>query len=340
MKKFVLTAALLLLTPCLALANVTVSKNLRMEIFSQTRMDVPAGKYTSRAVNVPPRSTIEIKAQILNKVFNDGSIFVCDGVNFRRFKNGNQASCQGMSHQKRELEFSTKIANPGQYFIIVDNTFSTVLTKKYIVSAAITSEMPPSFIHNMKQSLSQLSDLILSTFDVRPFDINVRSCNQINAFSETKSGSITLCSELLFDCVNKKNRGAFLGIMFHELGHSLLNLWGQPNYDNERTADEFATIMLLKSLGLQGVREYEAFFQGTDPWIQAQNAIRHGDTHPLNIQRIRNIENDLKQIPDFSGRWNNFLYPHMTEKGLQATILHPTQYDDPELARTTLSKMN
>ena len=119
-----------------------------------------------------------------------------------------------------------------------------------------------------------------------------------------------------------------------------LNLWGLPNFANEDDADQFATIMLLRSgeEGKQALYEWIQVYAEQDSRAQAANMLIAGDTHSLSVQRIRNIQASMKNSADLMSRWNNVLYPHMTSDTLKAVIANPASYDNPAAATRELAK--
>src|SRR5207249_4814284 len=75
------------------------------------------------------------------------------------------------------------------------------------------------------------------------FKIFVRPCGGVNAYSNP---DIVICSELINDLVRKNLADAIDPILFHEMAHSILFLWGLPGYDNEDVADDFSAAFVGK----------------------------------------------------------------------------------------------
>jgi hypothetical protein len=134
--------------------------------------------------------------------------------------------------------------------------------------------------------------------------------------------------------------GAITAVLFHEMGHTLMNLWGYPNFGNEDNADQFATIMLLKfgETGKQALYEWIQWYADHDSRAQAEHMLLSGDTHSLSIQRIRNIQASMQNSADLMRRWNNILYPHMTDWALNGIVAKPASFDDADAAQRELSK--
>lgn len=203
----------------------------------------------------------------------------------------------------------------------------SVLTKKKVSAHIyVTDELTEDAQQQIKTELDNLSNSLHKYFIAPSFDISFAPCRTENAFSTSKGGHITMCSELISDMLANNNQGAFISIFAHELGHSLLNLWGDPSYANEQTADEFAVAMLLMDNSGNG----ETYLYDWIDWFKRHeylngelSAMLAGDPHPLTVQRISNIEKILASRGDFQRRWANALYPHMTDKALSDIVDKP-----------------
>jgi hypothetical protein len=103
-------------------------------------------------------------------------------------------------------------------------------------------------------------------------------------------------------------------------------------------ADEFATALLLSSKdGSRIVMQAMEFFRDSNPNAEAQHTIRNGDRHSLSIQRVRNVQGWLLEPVRVTTKWNNLLYPHMTDWNLQEIIAKPSAYGNQQLAREQLA---
>ena len=88
-------------------------------------------------------------------------------------------------------------------------------------------------------------DELKRTYIFNDFHISIQRCGKQNAFSDQGTGDITICTEL-WDSLHKEGLDkAIFFIIFHEMGHTMLDLWGLPLSDNEDAADEFSTIFLM-----------------------------------------------------------------------------------------------
>ena len=151
------------------------------------------------------------------------------------------------------------------------------------------------------------------------------------------TGDITMCTETISKAAGKP--GAFAGVLFHELGHTLLGLWGLPGADNEDMADEFAVQVLSRlGNGADLIREFSEFFAGGNPWLEARAIIQRGDRHTISTQRVRNLQAWARDASGLVQRWNRLIYPNMTDDAFRAIRAHPTQHDDHVLAERELRK--
>jgi hypothetical protein len=181
----------------------------------------------------------------------------------------------------------------------------------------------------------ELAAFVGSVFGVRPFRIRVKPCGEVNAVTWTNSGDIELCTELLHDL--RASRGGFLGVFFHELGHSLLKQWELPGWDQEDIADDFAIYMLLQLPGGIGMAaDYAAFFAQADPTTEGYRVASLGGRHSSGLQRYQNIQQRLRDPEGFMGEWNRLLYPRMSTEHLRQIVRGPRLFESAALAQAAL----
>ena len=172
------------------------------------------------------------------------------------------------------------------------------------------------------------------------FNIYIEPCGNANASSETLTGNIHFCSEMIDLLAKNNNEKAFLGIFLHEVGHSLLALWGIPGNNNEDIADEFATYSLM-SEGPNGYAYLDAtlqFWQNRNSAVEALNMLQNGDRHSLSIQRMRNIKENMLTGEAFIKKWNRLIYDHHTDEALSDVIKKPMPGADTGLATKILAQ--
>ena len=97
----------------------------------------------------------------------------------------------------------------------------------------------------IRTSLAAPLQMLADDYVLPPFTVALRGCGNSNAYSQ--GPRIVICTELIGDLTKRNLLDALLPIIFHEVGHTLLNLWGLPGYDNEDVADEFAVVRAFKN---------------------------------------------------------------------------------------------
>jgi len=136
-----------------------------------------------------------------------------------------------------------------------------------------------------------------------PRDLTVthRDCGEPNASYSSQQHGISMCWELLEsvtvtlydgDRTDQENGdaviGAWLSVMFHELGHALIDQYELPVTGKEEDAvDDFATVLLIEA----GLADYAVsaaeYWALTDDGMYSQLA--YADEHSLNSQRFYGI---------------------------------------------------
>lgn len=287
-----------------------------------------------------PNDTYSITIQADNAVYKDITAYLVDAPNANLFSQRSQY--RGVGYQKAIAPFTIQgsTQTPGPHYLILDNTYAAFITKKLNVSIKAAFPMGQEQVQGLKTSLTAMYEALKKGFVFKDFNIHVEPCGQVNAFSESStSGDIHICTELLDNVSRSKNQGAFTFIFLHELGHTLLGLWGLPGNNNEDVADEFATYMMLQGNASSGALLVNSldFWRNRDSMGEAINIVKNGDRHSPSIQRIRNIQENINNSVGFSKRWNRQIYPHMTPAMLNEIITKPTANSDVDLARAILN---
>ncbi|MGD9630053.1 MAG: DUF4344 domain-containing metallopeptidase [Pyrinomonadaceae bacterium] len=138
------------------------------------------------------------------------------------------------------------------------------------------------------------------------FKVAVVPCGAVNAYSDP---DISICSELIADLYEKNLDRALYPILFHEMAHSLLNLWNLPGYDNEDVADEFAAVMLAQ-VSPQYIDAFIKYLEQADSTTEAIVQLTKGSRHTVSIQRARNMKSAMGRMSELERRWNNLLKPY------------------------------
>jgi hypothetical protein len=282
---------------------------------------------------------VAVQVDVTNDVYKDLSVYVVDALNMALARQN--LPFQYVAGETKEIapyRFAAKIDAVGPHYLVLDNRFAEWIDKKVVYQVALVKRLSNEEVEAMKTPFTKVYAGLKQAFEFKDFDIRIGPCGEANAYSTTATGDVTLCSEM-FDEMSARP-GAMTAVIFHELGHTLLNLWGYPDYGNEEVADQFATNMLLRSgeQGRRAISEWIQWFAEHDPRAQATHMLVHGDTHSLSIQRIRNIQAHMKDSSDLMRRWNNILYPHMTDWALNVIVAKPAAFDDGGAAKRELAK--
>ncbi|MFM9904333.1 MAG: DUF4344 domain-containing metallopeptidase [Pyrinomonadaceae bacterium] len=117
-------------------------------------------------------------------------------------------------------------------------------------------EMPKDEKETLQEVAVALNSLIALPHDVY---LNLDTCGEPNAFYNPETSEITMCYEYLDDFetsfktitkvqakVDDMVSDAFIQVLFHELGHCLIDVWDLPATGREEDAvDQLAMILML-----------------------------------------------------------------------------------------------
>ncbi|HKU18354.1 MAG TPA: DUF4344 domain-containing metallopeptidase [Candidatus Saccharimonadales bacterium] len=292
--------------------------------------------------NAQPDDAIAVALTINNAVYKDISAYVMDQTNLNLFEQGAQGQIQGVTKQKQRgdkpIEFVAKVNSYGPYMLVLDNRYATIITKHVTWEVDIKTRLPDSVVQSLKTNLQTAYSTLKKEFVFTDFNIHVRPCGMANAFS---SPDITICYELLDQLIEQRESEALSFVIVHELGHSLMNVWGLPAYNNEDMADQFATALLLRSPnGVKSLDKAMEWFSQQNSLVQANYMLQHGDPHSLSVQRVRNIQAYIADPGPMEARWNHVFYAHMTKSALMNVIAHHGKYDDVALAKQALAVLD
>ena len=335
---FVITIALFSLQ---SKAEVFVSANMTTNPVSEYTT-VNAGSY--QAIPLPSTGNLndyyKITINTYNAVYKDLTAFIVDEENLTSFKQGYKYKGVGFSKAQTPFVLEGSINSPNQKYLLIDNTHATLIKKKVGYTLEAKFEASAEQRENTKKLFSKMYASLKKDLVFPDFDIHVEPCGNANASSETSTGNIYFCSEMIDLLIKNNNEKAFLGIFLHEVGHSLLSLWGIPGNNNEDIADEFATYSLM-SEGPNGYAYLDAtlqFWQNRNSAVEALNMLQNGDRHSLSIQRMRNIKENMLTGEAFIKKWNRLIYDHHTDEALSDVLKKPMPGADTGLATKILAQ--
>jgi Zn-dependent protease with chaperone function len=303
---------------------------------------VPAQQLTIHDLGILTEGEgVFVQVDVTNATYKDLGVRVVDAANMALARqNLPFQHVVGEFKKNEDAPFRIKgtIVVGGPHYLVLDNSFANFINKKVVYQLAFLKRRPEEEIAAIKTNFGKFYAALKQGFEFKDFNIRIAPCGQANAYSTTATGDVTLCTEM-FDEMSARP-GAITAVLFHEMGHTLMNLWGYPNFGNEDNADQFATIMLLKfgETGKKALYEWIQWYADHDSRAQAEHMLISGDTHSLSIQRIRNIQASMQNSADLMRRWNNILYPHMTDWALKGIVDKPASFDDADAAKRELSK--
>lgn len=294
----------------------------------------------------------EIRLNSSDSTFKDVRFAICNIDELPKYISNQTSNCKIRSFTG-ETNFNHSVETDKKDVLVIDNRASHFSTKRVYVEMYANVFLTEVQKSEVELGLQNTLNVVHEFFDVKEFDLNLIPCGSINAYSAKDDGDIYMCSELLFDTETKGIRNAFAGIFMHELGHTLLNLWNDPNFDNELTADNFAAAAMIISENFESqydteesedvssedvIRDLIKFFESISNISQEAQAAFLGDQHPLSIQRINNFKSILTSPKKTAERWTNSIYPHLTVAALESIIETPHIGADIDLAKSILSR--
>ncbi len=293
----------------------------RAEIFvepSETLVDeqrvLGGGAYAWYTFPLQAGDAIQVGLQSTGGLDNAIQIWLVDISNLQLLKSGQpfKAWPSASPHivQQGSFSFNAPVANV--YYLVLDNR-AALTARNIAIHVDRNTGTPTARSNALTEIYSGRYDALKSFFVFRDFDVHVRPCGAVNAFS---TPNIVMCMELIDAAQREGVPAAELFVFYHEVGHSLLNLWRYPTFDNEDTADEFATVMMIlmgqESAALQAAQWWAA----GDSRSEARAKPFMDDRHSLSVQRARNIINWLNRKEDLVSRWLRVMIPNMTDTAL------------------------
>lgn len=264
----------------------------------EPRISVPAGRvHVTNLGQLREGSRAFVQVESENRAFPDITALIMSKGDVDASLGGQRVEAIGAQRRAPPFRLSFSAPREAEYVLVLDNRYSMLMTKMAQAKIVVEQKLNTAEIEGITTALTSLVGQIRARYDVPPFDVRVQPCGQVNAFSQKSDGAITLCTEMI--AKTTRSPGALIGIVYHEVGHSLLNLWGLPGNDNEDTADEFAVQLAMRSpKDAQVIDQFAAFFEGSAPWLEARAVIQRGDRHTLGVQRARNIRGFVRSAKE------------------------------------------
>ncbi len=328
-------AAATLLATQVVCAEVLVSPDVPIVLSGEVLVNAMSTGFVEIARLSPGR---QVKATLtFAGGTGDLSAAIVDEANLNFYKQGLPFRAHRVERQLSPITLEGKAWSHGQYYLLLDNRHAAWLGRNVTYRIDYMEKVDAAEQKELKQQFELLYAAIKEEFVFPDFNVHITPCGEANAFS---APDITMCTELLMEMVAKDRGNALAGIFLHELGHTLLNIWGMPGFDNEDIADEFAAVVMLSDdasdSGAVVLSDMITWFSEHNSKAQAMAILVAGDRHAPSIQRVRNLERIMENPAPVIERWNRLLYQHMTPKALERIASRPTANDDPQLARQIL----
>ena len=346
MKRFVPFVCLMGL--CLTAASAAAQSNVLVEpskqLVNQT-IKVAPGSSAHYKLSLTQGTTLVAAFTVEGGLDNKVNVSLLDLANFQQYQarqrfspiKGTSGTVQGLA------KYQVKVDQTNLYYLLVDNQRAALFPRTVnVYSYAVLPEQSEDSA-KAQQGLETFYRGLRQLFVFQDFRVIVRYCGFVNAFSDSRTGSITLCKELVQKLADQGLPQAMSFVLSHELGHTLLNLWGYPMSDNEDVADEFATVFMLLLKQQQAALEAAQWWASDAPTKQKQEALNKlwkDDRHTLSAQRARNIIRWLNQRDALLRRWQKMLVPNMQAPVVASLDKATDPWIDHELVRSELAKRN
>lgn len=330
-------ASVLLFSVPLANAVVIVAPTETVsEAVIDQRLRVEGSSYSYFTLALKAGAQVRIQIQVAGGLDSTIQTWLVDLNNFQLLKAGQEFNTwEGASPQIRQQgSYIFNAPATSIYYLVLDNR-SNLFGRDMTVRAERSVTAPNSRGALFRSVYEGRYEALKQAFIFPDFDIHVQSCGQSNAFSNP---NITMCTELFDDVQRKGVPAAELFIFYHEVGHSLLNLWHYPGYDNEDTADEFATAVLMMMDQQDVVLQAAQWWAANDSHAESGVKLLVDDRHSISIQRARNMLNWLGREDEIASRWMSILIPNLTDAVLED--IATGESENPEQARLVRSAGN
>ncbi len=309
-------AGFLALATPVARAHVVVAAT---ETASETLVDQPlsvdGGAYSYYTLSLRAGAQLNVGLRVAGGLDNAIQTWLVDLNNFQLFKAGQAFNTwQGASPQiTQQGSYAFTAPATGVYYLVLDNRVN-LSGRNMTLRVERRTTVPNARTSALREAFEQRYEALQRAFIFPDFDIHVKSCGLSNAFSDP---NITMCTELLDEVQREGVPAAELFVFYHEVGHSLLNLWRYPGHDNEDIVDEFATAILMMTDQQDVALQAAQWWASKDSQAEVGTQLLVDDRHSISVQRARNILNWLNREDEMLLRWMSFLVPNLTDAVLE-----------------------
>lgn len=294
-------------------------------VVNQSKIVAEAGAYRYAIVDFPPGKH-SLRFDVLDDIDPTTYVYFMDEINLTSFLTRRQGRCIatpcGRVSRSHATEFS--LSAPLRAYILVDNRKAVMLPARVVLSV-----LQPGGEQGLLRYWDAKIRRLQSILQIPPIPIVFKHCGVVNAFGGPNG--ITMCYELYWKI--EKTLGdaqlavsAYRWVLYHELGHALLNRFNFPAYNNEELADEFGAFLAVL------LNETESILSSAEYWNRNSSvwdAIQQNyadDRHPLSAQRARNLYSWLLSSNTLLSQWHTQLLKHFQTGYLQAIRANPYQF--------------
>ncbi len=307
------------------------------------QINISAGSYRYYPLTLQAGAKLSFRVTVLQGGNRDINAWLLDLENFTRFSNEQTFNYYSNSSGGVRYDGTFEFIAPENniYHLILENKFSVITDKTVKIYATLVypGKENQNDIEKRAKGFEEAYLSLKSMLVFSDFDIYLKRCGQVNAFGGPQG--ITICYELIEEYYKfdpEKVGELVTWVFFHELGHTLLNLWGYPLWDNEDAADEFATVLFLMGDKLESILEMARYFSNNPSKLEAMNKVLVDDRHSLSIQRARNLLAWANGTDELLKRWQKLLVPNTKTEMLKDSLSNPEPYVDIKLVKEELEK--
>jgi hypothetical protein len=276
-------------------------------------LTIGGARFLSYPTSLEQGQTIHVNVQVRGGLNNALQTWLVDLSGFQLLKAGQQFSYWSGASPRVTNAANYLFTAPATnvYYVVLDNR-ANLFARNIAIHVDKDSNQPNQASGSIAAMYRARYAVLRKLFMFRDFNIYVRHCGVANAFSNTGNGDITICSEFIEETQRQGAPGAEVFAFLHEAAHSLLNLWDCPGWDNEDSADEFATVVLMlmnkQELALQAAQFWASEDSGAE---EVRAKLLAFDRHSLSVQRARDIVNWLGRQNELERRWLHVMIPNM-----------------------------
>lgn len=334
-KYVILTAALwgLMVTP--AQAESTVADVMRFEI-ERAHKSIGAGLIKISPIQLYQGLQLEVAVNLRNRPTTNVSAYVCNKNELSLFRSNRKHGCAGVDQAQVPFTFNIILDKTKEYFLVLDNRYDLTSDKQVDYSITLNFELEGQFKQlkeKIEMGMEEASKRVSRAFIGPPISYKLRPCRGQYVDAINDNESIIVCSEDFFYILENELDGALEGLLFHNLGHSLLKSWSNPNWESEELVDEFAIVMLLLDDSQETIHPLLSYLETQVSFQQARLNPWEDNAHEATAERILNIRSTLANPEFVIERWRTILYPKMTKGGLQRVLDAAPEYADETLLK-------